>query len=808
MFIKYLKLHKYKNFPLMAEETFELTIDSKALMISGSNGAGKTRSMFELSPLPADRVDFYKGGYKEVHIEMNKQEFVLRSDFTGTPKYSFLMDGEELNHAGLVTMQRDLVYQHFRITPDIRDILVGIENFTDMSLPARKKLFSTITNLNIDEVLKGYNELRERLKTSNLLLKTQTSNYKNEEAKLIPKEEEERRRKELQETKETIDKLLSMRSELSQHRVTGASDGTYNTLRGLVQLNRTFIASNYPMVTSYPRKDISEIKLRLDREYTRITYKLDDLYSLLEKWKKELELAKRASVESLSELTDKISDLTTKIDNRIKGLTLVTNYKEVTDKSLSDLYKLESTLPDVVSQMEPNSTEEGGRKFTSDKYNSLVEEKKKLVDELHHLNALEISLKNDNSKLEDIQGRIECPSCSFSWPLKDALRDSSDRENELVKVYIKKKELSDSLATNEKILEQMTHYFTQYRYLSGLRKETSDSLPYFWDRVDTENHLTEDPNKITSLLYVLNRDLTSIKEIFSFEKELETLNEQLSVLKMAESSELDITQEQVNELEYKCSEYQRKKFSLDKEIKNLTRLEGNYLKLDQVKAKMEEGRSSVRDFNRTHMVNSLISVIDDYVRDLNLSLVQMDNELHQVDTINYTLKQYQKDIDNTTEEIKVLNAMLTELCPKSGLIAKSVSSFLNMIIHNVNNTIDKIWDYKMVLKPIDVETDALNYRFKVEVEDELVVNDISTVSRGMKEAINLSFKLVLYKLLDLDNYPLFLDELGSNLDKNHTQRLLHLVSSLSNSDRFSQIFIVTHKESFNFIRDMQEVSLS
>ena len=154
-------------------------------MITGGNGSGKTSLMSELSPLPADKSNFRKGGYKEIHIEKSGNKYKLISDFSNGSHFSFLVNDQELNESGNITTQRELAQQHFNITQNIHEILIGLETFTDMSLLARKKLFSSITHLNIDKVLENYNNLKEELKSNELLLKTQTSLLQTEEEKLI-----------------------------------------------------------------------------------------------------------------------------------------------------------------------------------------------------------------------------------------------------------------------------------------------------------------------------------------------------------------------------------------------------------------------------------------------------------------------------------------------------------------------------------------------------------------------------------------------------------------------------------------------
>lgn len=168
----------------------------------------------------------------------------------------------------------------------------------------------------------------------------------------------------------------------------------------------------------------------------------------------------------------------------------------------------------------------------------------------------------------------------------------------------------------------------------------------------------------------------------------------------------------------------------------------------------------------------------------------------------------QMSVDDTQENIKVLNLILTELSPKNGYIAKTISSFLNTIIQSINSVIATIWDYGMTLRAIDVEEDALNYRFKVDVMDKHSIGDVSKISSGMKEITNLGLKVTLFKLLKLEGYPISLDEFGVKMDNTHRNRIASLIFQMLNSSMYSQIFLVTHLDtSYSEFENTQLIEL-
>ena len=159
MKIKYLKLNGFKRFPFIANKQFELTeeiLEKKLIIINGINGSGKSSLLNELTPLPSDKNDFTKDGYKEIVIEHDKNIFRLICDFSNN-NYFFYLNDENLNVSGNITTQRELVEKYFNINDNIHRLLIGSDNFTELSLLQRKKLFSSITHLNLDFILDNYN---------------------------------------------------------------------------------------------------------------------------------------------------------------------------------------------------------------------------------------------------------------------------------------------------------------------------------------------------------------------------------------------------------------------------------------------------------------------------------------------------------------------------------------------------------------------------------------------------------------------------------------------------------------------------
>lgn len=786
-------LEGFSRFPLRDGIPFYHEFTHKLTMFNGRNGAGKTSLLNELTPLPADKSNYCsKTGYKKIVIEKSNDIYTLISDFRGKVSYSFLLNGEELNTANLVTAQRELVYKYFGVTQVIHDIMVDKEHFCTMSLINRKKLFSSITHLNIDSVLDGYNKLREELKNNQLLVKTVTSNLLSEEQKLISPEQQELNRQNLLDIKKNTDNLLDFRTGLQRCLSTNTSEDVYGQAFGAYMMLKTNFKRNSVLLTAYPFKDLNRYKEKNTSRISINQTKLNNYYTQLEDKHKELALLETnnaANRSSLVEYRTNLIELTKRMTDSIR---FFKNYKELDNNTNLAVYKLEATLPEILRNLQTNEGFDGERLYTVDKYNQHLEQKKNLLDRLQNLNANEIAIKNNLKQIEGTSGDISCPKCNHSWPVKDALLASQHREEELQAILVQQTAIRSEMRRVESYIEEVTEYFTLFRQLNAIRKETQDILKPLWDIVQEKNLIFIDPTNILTYVNLLGLDLSNIDEIKKYEQEIEKLTLEIDSMIIMESSSQEHVLNAISYLTEEVNDLQLEKQHLLEEANNIRLSERLHTIFITLASKFESTKDELTAFNMDTLVREITSIIDDELRNLRITTISLEKEQHQLDTVKYGIDRYKKEIDDLQENIKVLELAIKELCPKTGLIAKSVSSFLNTIIANVNSTVERIWDYKMVLREINVGTDPLNYKFKVDVEDSLEVADISVISSGMKEIIDIAFKQVLYRLLGFDGYPFFLDEAGAKLDIHHRSKYFHMLSDFINNSNYGQIFLITH----------------
>lgn len=805
-------IERCKRFPLLGTPAIANEFGSDLIMVEGSNGAGKSSLFSMLSPLPADRTDFEEGGIEEIFFKHRGHDYTVTSNFENkTPRFSFMKDNEELNLPGLITTQRELSYSEFGITASIHALITGAEVFTDLSFGARKKLFSTLTRLNIDKVLKSYSKLIELLNLKKLQLKTEQQQYNFEESKLSSEEEIREVKSEMVALSDTIDKILALREGLLKFESNHTEEDSYQRTAYLKEQYVSFVSEN-TSVLSLPNispesldKEIREI----ENNIVEIDAKLPLIYSQYEKL---LEDQKKHELTRVND-QDHYGDMRAlKLENETLKEFLM-DYFDMDD--LGDVegikrafYRIHERLPPLASECEGNYDEETSSFF----YNASGEVKSRellevLSKEHNEISCMITDIRSKEKTLQEFSQDVTCDGCGKTHTLKNLI-DLKSGTDGLEYLNSRRESLEKEIKDLNDYIDGCVVFRTYYNDIQSLRRDTETILPHFWRKASEGELTTKYFSGLNTLIVTFSVAVANLTKYLENNVTIRDLEKLIRVIEETSGYNVESVAKQISLYEKEISSLRNSKVTAQARLESKLVRKDVYNASSEMKELVKLSLNNVRSFNLSQRVSSIISTLDERVRMLRLTAVEMDNAIREGDNIKYLLKKKGEVISELEDDIFLLEISQNELSPKSGLIASTISSFLNTIIENINLTLERIWSYKMVLVPIDVEKDALNYKFKVEVEDKLTTEDISKVSRGMKEAINLSFKLVLYRLLGFENYPLFLDELASNMDVRHTEMMSDLIHAFSQEKTFSQIFIISHKESMDFLRDIEKISLS
>src|ERR1035437_1914189 len=193
-----------------------------AQMILGTNASGKSSIMKELGPLPPNKDEYTHDGFKIfTAIASDGHTYILKTTFSPSTRHSMIriMDHTqvELNPSGTAAIQRTLIYQVFKITPAIHELLTGTINFHSMSTAERRTWFTLLTDKDYTYVTGVYRKLKDTHRDIQGGIKLMSSRLVAEEAKLLTPMQHMRLKESVLDLNNLVDYLVSLKPATQSH---------------------------------------------------------------------------------------------------------------------------------------------------------------------------------------------------------------------------------------------------------------------------------------------------------------------------------------------------------------------------------------------------------------------------------------------------------------------------------------------------------------------------------------------------------------------------------------------------------------
>jgi energy-coupling factor transporter ATP-binding protein EcfA2 len=794
MIIKSIELVGYKRFNLNSIKRLYINFVEKLQIIIGSNGSGKSSLLYMLTPLPAVQQDFEKGGFKKILIENNGSIYDLTSNFENTPSHSFLKNNVELNLGGTLTVQRDIVFKEFGITTDMHELFTGNVKFNNMSVGDRRKWFTLLSNTDYTYAISIYNKLKEKIRDIQGALKINQARLLQENKKLLDPEQEKNAR-------EYIEYLELLKKSLL--------DTQYGLL-GDVKINTSELNNEYNILEE-SRKDIKNLvrkmlqiskTIDIGEDKTIIDLKarvlflnneINRLDVILNSHEVTLKLLVDSKITGLDDTILQINNLNKSIRDleANRPLNIVFDNISISEMALESVYDI---IVNISKDLIPNPDKTYNRDYYINKKNEVS----KLELEIAQLDDMQLKLINIIKEIDHIKrhNETECPNCLFIWSRGYNEKDYIEYKNKLVmlnEVIEKSKETYTTLKTE---LDFLTEYFV---LLSQYNRTTASyiALEPLWRYISTNNILYTEPRNIIHILEKTKSLIHIDIEIKSKVEKLKTLETLVSILKDDKNKNLQTIEADIESINKSLSEIIDEKRFIDNQIIMIETIDQISNNISSIAIDMENSINridkSLENWLRQETLlyyKGLIDLVNTEIDKETYSIMQIDRQKAIISTLDSQNYQYELSI-------KTLKILISELSPSEGLIARGMQGFINMFITEINNIIKQIWSYPLELILLglnDNEDFDLDYKFALKVNDESVVSDIKIASTAMKEVIDLSFKIICMRYLNMSSYPIFLDEFGASMDSAHRHAAVGTIKDLLDNSNFSQIFIISHYE--------------
>lgn len=764
--IKELILTNYDRFFLNNIESIEFRPKQKLQLLLGTNGSGKSSLLSELNPLPINKNDFTNGS-KEITIEKDNNIFKLKST---SNKNSFMLNNTELNDGGTKTVQLNLVKEYFNLTPKYNNIILGTEKLTAMSTNERKNILREMSTVDYSYGIYLYNTLKQELRDTVGYLKLMQIEMNNDISNIVNDDEILILKNDITKCKSMIDSLSMSYSKSEEYKDIPIIDLNIdmdildkNKLQADLDYNNKFIINIEEEITNLNKEiDSLDDYSTTIKDSETLNTKLKSLEEYFKIINNKYNMEKYSPIDSKNRLEKLLNSNLNNINIELSYLDNIiftpTEHKELKSK----LEVLNNNLKIVSHGYDNNSKE------------------------------LEILLSNktDNNK-------ITCSSCGtmnyfgYSKEKEDILQEKVNN------FKIKYDELNSQYLELYEVYQKQKQKIT---YLQEIKEIISDLsvIPLYTDLV---KKYVNDITSITSTM--LNIIFKNIEDFLIDIKDYESNNNELIEVKLKISSGIEILNIYKRKyIEDKDKLINKLNVLLDKKREvnsNIVIIKNNIEKCNIVNKHIETLNTIITNykFNKKQIViNNKNTILTNTIRELKSLLITLEDKYNNIEKIKSRIEINKKHIDSH-EDIRVaLQYAINALSPTEGIIAKSINSFINVFLNEMNTIINSVWSYELTLLPCQInESNDLDYLFAVKVADNKKdIKDVAYLSTSMKDIVDLSFKIVFMKYMKLTHMPLMLDEFGVFMDDIHRNKVYDVIENLL-SNNFSQIFFTANFKS-------------
>ena len=774
MRVKKLILHKYNRYNFNNIETLEYTPEQHLQIILGTNLSGKSSTMKELSPLPADiKKEFKEGGYKIIEIEHNNKNYKISSGVVAPTKHSFEVDGTELNSTGLRKIQLELVKEHFNLTPQIFNIILGVHKLTNMSIADRRKWLTTISNIDYSYPLGVYTKIKNNYRDVVGALKIANNKLLQDTDNVLDSKTKDKLIEDLKYLNLLIDHIISTKTNVNYSESNFVVDlkNNINEVKRIMSTLNTDIENPEKLldVKNYELTTINNVITNLNKELEKVSSMNTNLD--LDKLYKNKKLVVK-QIENLS--SHNVYDLDLNLID-----TIINSYNEISTDVIAILTSIADNdifySPDTVSELRIN-------------IDNLLIKKEKIIRDIERL-------KLEKNRYEELLNKpsIVCGECGNEWKLNYDKKAHSEVVSKLATLEDEFNKINIELDNTTKLHKDYSEKKNSIDQLRNYIKNNTLLKPIF-SYIFTKYDLQKDTGSILNEFNSVNIFLNNMKDYSNIKNRLMSLDNDINIAKASEEVKKELTSLNKESLSKELSSNINKRESLSKDIDNLTIYISKENELISLSAKL---KNSLKNANKhkEHLINKsknehlnkLINILKYEVSKIETLLKDDESALTRTLTIK-------KDIDEYKSREKILKILMKELSPTEGLIAKSINSFLNLFINDLNTIVNSLFINNVKILSPSIEDGDLNYNFPVVMNDNGTIDDVSQGSSGLKEVLDLAFRIIFMKYLGLTDFPLYLDEYAVNADSGNRIKAYTAIENILGPN-FSQIFLISHFES-------------
>lgn len=787
MFIKSLTLCGNKRLLPAGIKYIHVDFTNIYQILLGLNGSGKSTTIQELNPMPGVPADYLKDGYKHICIEHHKQDYELLSLFTTSPRHSFKLNGNELNEGGTGTVQKTLVKEHFNLDQSLMEVLTDQSRFHLFSPIERRNWLTRLSGTNMDYAIGLFKHLKSLHRDSEAIVKHIDSRLAKESSDIVAPEELVELEQYCKELEATVLKLLEHKS-LDESNPNHTLEALTRLVSECQQLGEHIVSLKFkkPLEGICSRERLVEYKYFLDNKMTTL---ISQKEKLVKEWSEITDAIKTVEMTDNKDLTEIDAERQGYIDkhNNLKKRLKV--YHDIANPE--PLYGATDAIKNTLIHMITELSDNSDAMFTREKVAEATEKGEAIRHLIHKAGMDTERLKVSINRMTEID-EVQCPDCQVVFKpgvdpkvvetLKEKGRSKAD---EIIR-------LKEELLEVDNYLGQSKTYTEEYRALLRLMDD-APSLAPMWKNMKAIDLKERAPSHLLDVFDVWERDIQVHLKMLKCVQEVARLDGQRDKLQAVVDSEVNYTQGRLLSVQTEIEDnLQEQKATREKQEEvNLSLV--NHDEIMKGYERFMTLNEKHRELKDKFLEESVQLELRNVISKLNLGLASADYKLQAARGSRTTLADLEAQKSEAIERREVLKALVKELNPTDGLIAKQSKLFIEQFVQQINKVINAVWTYEMEVLPSPTESDKLTYKFPIYFSaTDVSTHDIAKSSAAQKGIVDFAFKLVVMAYMGLSDYPLYLDELAPSLDEKHRSNIMIFVKSFVESKQCSQMFMISH----------------
>lgn len=811
--IKHIEVYNYHRIVNSTKKPIVIDITTPLCVIIGTNGSGKSSLLELLSPYLIKANTLLKGGYVKMVIHHKDSVYNLSVDAdSGT--HSIIKDGIEINQNGLYTTYCNVIAEEF-IEKNIYQTLIGTSPDTTLSgmpVQARKSLLHSVSKTDYALLNTLFDGVKKKLAYNKSVLKY-------EQGRLIDSNGDDITPESIKDVSDYLAMLDKKITKLDKIRNLTRGIALNITEEGLAYRQNELVSmaeSKDDLLTriswlhdelleeemipqKISRDDVVESTLRIKADrartlnnITRINLEIEDILSLLKEFN---------SVELVNLKTEKDNALSNIVDN-INNLVTGLNFKYSQGREYQSVYKMLLDLRTPLSNM--FSIMKDIVKFDNIPSDLIPTFDRAVIEcENAKTRQQELIRKHEEVTASLAETETQCPecktvfnTCSYSPKFATDLTNEIDSLAETIKAkesYIRLyEEMYEVLVRYNQTVSQLHSLASNYPALDEFFKAVLSSISEL-SNIPTLGNVLESylsQYKIMSELDQLYKDKAELESLLSGINEALDKGSSINIGALKDKVEDLVSNRTMQEcmLEF-LSTKEATAENLKREFDSLLNLQ------DDITDKLNSYDKDVELFHSSN-VNTILSK---ELRALNDENAGVRAKLHSLETSYDRVNEIKKVIADSSSKIDLLTELSLLMSPNKGFIGYTIRVVLNAIVRRVNLHIEKVWETPLELLELSVGK-TIDYKFPVTVNNS-EPSIVSRINKASTNVINFFFKIVLAELMNLPNYPIYIDELGDGFDETHRRKIFSYIEDTILTSSVTMFLVSHHAENYTMFDD-------